>query len=131
YRHITFRRGQVLTARFAPDGSIVYGAAWEDNAPEVFASHPPDPEARPLDVAGADLLSISPTGELALLLGRRYIGGWVASGTLARRPYGGGAPRSVADEVQEAEWTRDGKNLLIVRRLGGRYRIESPIGRVL
>ena len=71
YSHITFRRGQVLTARFAPDGSIVYGAAWEDKPAEVFASHPPDPEARPLGLADADLLSVSPTSELALLLGRR------------------------------------------------------------
>ena len=41
----------MLTARFAPDGTIVYGAAWEDKPPEVFATHPPDPEARPLGVS--------------------------------------------------------------------------------
>src|SRR6185295_19434740 len=48
YRRVTFRRGTVLTARFAPDGTIVYGAAWEDKPAEVFATHPPDPEERPL-----------------------------------------------------------------------------------
>src|SRR5437764_1100984 len=130
YRRITFRRGQVLTARFAPDGSIVYGAAWEDKPSQVFAAHSNDPEARPLGIEDADLCSISPTGELALLLGRHYLGGWAAAGTLARRPFGGGAPRPIAEDVQEAEWTRDGRNLAIVRRVAGRYRIESPFGQV-
>jgi eukaryotic-like serine/threonine-protein kinase len=28
-------------------------------------------------------------------------------------------------------WTRDGKNFLIIRRVDGNYRIESPVGRVI
>src|SRR5438270_129437 len=131
YRRITFRRGSIMTARFAPDGSIIYGAAWEDGQLEILSAHPPDPEARPLGLAGADVLSVSPKGELAVALGRRYVGGWVTTGTLARRPIGGGAPRIVCEDVQEAEWTPDGKNLLIIRRVGGLFRIESPIGNVL
>jgi serine/threonine protein kinase len=131
YSRITFRRGFIMSARFSPDGAIVYGAAWEDKPLEVFSSHPASPESRTLGLANADILAISPTGELALSLGRRYIGGYVTFGTLARMPLGGGAPRPVCEEVQDAAWTADGKELIIIRSVGGLYRIESPIGNVV
>ena len=94
-----------MTARFAPDGSIVYGAAWEDEPAEIFAAHPPDPEARPLGLADADLLSVSPNGELAVSLAAVTSAAGSRVGTLARRPFGGGAPRPSPRSVQEAEWT--------------------------
>jgi len=132
YRRISFRRGFIMSARFAPDGSVVYGAAWEDNPLELFSSFQTGPESRPLGLREADVLSVSGSGELAISLGRRYIGvGFATSGTLARVPLGGGAPRRVCEDVQEAQWTADGKNFLIVRRVDGFYRIESPIGHVI
>jgi len=131
YRRITFGRGTVMTARFAPDGSVIYGATWEDGPLEVFSAHPPDPEVRPLGLIGADVLSVSSKGELAVSLGRRYISGWVTIGTLARRAISGGSPRIVCEDVQEAEWAPDGKNLLIIRSVDGLHRLESPIGNVL
>ncbi len=132
YRRMTFRRGFIMSARFAPDGSVVYGAAWEDNPLELFSSFHTGPESRPLGLREADVLSISRSGELAISLGRRYIGvGFATSGTLARVPLGGGAPRRVCEDVQEAQWTADGKNFLIIRRVDGWYRIESPIGKVI
>lgn len=131
YRRITFRRGTIMTARFVPDGSIIYGATWEDGPLEIFSAHPPDPEVRPFGLTGADVLSVSRKGELAVSLGRRYVSGWVTIGTLARRTISGGSPRIVCEDVQEAEWAPDGKNLLIIRRVGGLHRIEWPIGSVL
>ncbi|HUO84387.1 MAG TPA: serine/threonine-protein kinase, partial [Thermoanaerobaculia bacterium] len=132
YRRISFRRGFIMSARFAPDGSVVYGAAWEDNPLELFSSFQTGPESRPLGLREADVLSVSSSGELAISLGRRYIGvGFATVGTLARVPLGGGAPRRVCEDVQEAQWTADGKNFLIVRRVAGWYRIESPIGNVV
>jgi hypothetical protein len=119
-----------MTARFGPDGSIIYGATWEDGPLEIFSAHPPDPESRPLGLTGADVLSVSSKGELAVSLGRRYVSGWVTIGTLARRPISGGSPRIVCEDLQEAEWAPDGKNLIIIRRVGGLHRIESPIGSV-
>src|SRR5438105_664746 len=86
YARITFRRGFVMSARFSPDGSIIYGAAWEDRPLEVFSSHPTSPEARPLGVPSGDILAVSSSGELALSLGRRYVAGYATSGTLARMP---------------------------------------------
>jgi len=132
YRRMTFRRGFIMSARFAPDGSVIYGAAWEDNPLEILSSYQTGPEARSLGLRDADVLSVSSTGELAISLGRRFIGvGYATSGTLARVPLAGGAPRRVCQDIQEAEWTRDGKNFLIIRRLDGFYRIESPIGNVI
>ena len=132
YRRISFRRGFIMSARFAPDASVVYGAAWEDNPLEIFSSFQTGPESRPIGLREADVLSVSVTGELAISLGRHYIGvGFATTGTLARVPLGGGAPRRVCEDVQEAQWTADGKNFLIVRRVDGWYRIESPIGRVI
>jgi Tol biopolymer transport system component len=37
----------------------------------------------------------------------------------------------VAEHIQEASWTPDGSNLLIVRDVSGKARIELPIGKVL
>jgi len=132
YRRMTFRRGFIMSARFAPDGSVIYGAAWEDNPLEIFSSYQTGPEARPLGLRDADVLSVSSTGELAISIGRRFMGvGYATTGILARVPLAGGAPRRVCQDMQEAEWTRDGKNFLLVRRVDGFYRIESPIGRVI
>ena len=131
YSRITFRRGLIMTARFAPDGTIAYGAAWEDKPLEVFSSNPASPESRPFGLPSADILAISPSGELLLSLGRNYVAGYITSGTLARMPIGGGAPRPLCEDVQDAAWMPDGKELIITRQVGGMFRIESPIGNVI
>ena len=131
FAQISFRRGFIMSARFAPDGTIIYGAAWEDQPPEIFASHPSSPESRPLGLPNANILDVSATGELAVSMGWRYVFGHATTGTVARMPLGGlAAPRPVCDEVQDASWTRDGRELIIIRRVGGLYRIESPVGKV-
>jgi len=129
---VTFRRGFVMSARFAKDGSVVYGAAWEDKPVELFASSPGDPHARSLALPSADVLAVSPTsGELAISLGRRFSRGWVTSGTLARVPIGGGAPRELIEEMQDADWSPDGKQLAVIRLCQNVWNIEYPIGRAI
>lgn len=68
---------------------------------------------------------------MALLLGSRQVKSWIHTGTLARMPMAGGAPREVLENVQYADWSPDGNNLAVVRDAGGRNRIEYPIGKVL
>jgi DNA-binding winged helix-turn-helix (wHTH) protein len=83
---LTFRRGTVWNARFAPDGnSVVYGAAWEGKPVEMFESRVDLAEARALGITGADVLAISDKGEMAVAL-RRKLGpsGFGFNGTLAR-----------------------------------------------
>ena len=57
FQKLTFHRGFIMTARFARDGSIVYGAAWEDRPLEIFAATPGDPHSRSLGLPTADVLS--------------------------------------------------------------------------
>jgi len=132
YRQLTFRRGTIRVARFAPDGeTIVYSAAWEGNPMEIFTTRAGSPQSRALELAPAELLSISQTGELAVLLNRRLAGAYVSIGTLARIPLTAGGPREILEEVQWADWAPNGNDLAVVRDVDGRNRLEFPIGNVL
>jgi len=124
---VTFRRGNVAQARFAPDGSIVYGASWNDQPLELFISHRGAPEARALGINGS-VHAVSRSGELAVSLGRSAEIGFLASGTLALVPLAGGVPRPIAKDVHEADWSPDGRQLAIVRRSERGFQIEYPIG---
>src|SRR4029450_13276404 len=84
----------------------------------------------PLPLTPPLLLSISSTSEIALSLGHRFEG-WMGAGTLARTSVLGSAPRVLAEEVREAEWTPDGGELAIVRRSDTLECLEFPIGNVL
>ncbi|MEO8191252.1 MAG: protein kinase [Acidobacteriota bacterium] len=132
YRRLTFRRGNIGTARFAPDGaSVVYGAAWEGQPIEIYTTRPEGPESTPTGMKNADLRSVSSTGELAVSLRERFLGGPAGVGTLATMPIGGGAPRSIAEFIEAADWTPDGKQMAVARFLQGRSRIELPLGTVV
>jgi Tol biopolymer transport system component len=132
YHQLTFRRGTIRMARFAPDGqTVVYSAAWEGNPVEVFAARPESPESRLLGLARTEILGISARGEMAVSLGPHLSGPYTSIGTLAQLPLAGGAPREMLEEVQWADWSPDGSNLLVVRVAGGRNRLEFPIGKVL
>jgi Tol biopolymer transport system component len=132
YRRITFRDGAVFGARFAPDGqAIFYGAAWDGRPTELFWSYPGNPEARALGHVKTDLLSIAVTGEMAISRGRTSRGGFVQTGMLARMPMGGGAPKDIMGDVQEAEFHPDSRRLAVVRDEAGMTRIEFPAGKVL
>jgi Tol biopolymer transport system component/predicted Ser/Thr protein kinase len=132
FQQLTFQRGQVQSARFAPDGqTIVYSAAWEGRAPEVFTTRPDSAESRSLELPGATVLSVSSAGEIAVSLNRHFIVGYEGTGTLARVPLAGGSPREVLESAQDADWSPDGKDLAVCRVVGNRSRLEYPIGKVL
>ncbi len=129
---VTYRRGSILSARFAPDGeSVVYSAAWDGNAPRLFLKRRDSPDEVPIALPSADILSISRSGEMAIALDCRWTHNGVCSGALARAPMTAGAARPVADNVQQADWSPDGDGLVVARDLGGRGRIEFPVGKVL
>ena len=133
FRQLTFQRGEIHSARFAPDGqTIVYGASWEGRPVEIFVSRLDSPEARPFGLKAADVLAISPSGEMAVSLDRRFAGPFQRTGTLARIGVtGGGTPREIQENVQYADWAPDGKSLAVVRVVGPQSRVEYPIGKVL
>jgi DNA-binding winged helix-turn-helix (wHTH) protein/Tol biopolymer transport system component len=131
FHQLTFERGTIWSARFAPDGqTIVYGAAWRGRPIQLFSTRPNGPESRPLGL-DADVLSVAPSGEMAIAVTRRVTRFWDRTGTLARVSLAGGAPRELLDDVKDADWSPDGASLAVVRRINGRDRLEYPIGTVL
>jgi hypothetical protein len=132
YRQLTFRRGNLGMARFAPDGrSVVYSASWGGQPVEIYTARPEEgSESIPIGLKNTDLLSVSRSGELAIKL-REGGGPSLLPGTLATVPMGGGTPRPIAEFVYEADWTPDGKQLAVLRVVEGRYLIELPPGKVI
>ncbi len=133
YQQITFRTGSIGNARFTPDGSIVYSAAWDGGEEQLYMSRTDDPGSRELGIKDAELLSISKGGELAILLRMAPHGGYARSGTLARVPLSGGTPREVLENVGDADWSANGESMAIVRYVpeNNHWRLEYPIGKVL
>jgi len=132
YHLLTYRRGTIRMARFAPDGqTVMYSAAWEGGPVEIFSTRFGTPESRPMGIPGAEILAISSTGDMAVLLHSQQTKSQTYTGTLARVPVGGGAPREILENIQWADWSPDGTQLAIVRDVNGRNRLEYPPGRVL
>ena len=82
-------------------------------------------------MAAADIFAVSPSGELGVGIGHRFVEGFEFSSMLARQPQGGGAPRDIIDGVEYADWSPDGSSLAVVRRVAGKIRLEYPIGKIL
>jgi eukaryotic-like serine/threonine-protein kinase len=131
FHRLSFRPGQIGNARFAPDGqTVIYGATYEGETVtrSLYQTRPESPESRRFEFSDADILSIAPSGEMAVVLGvstRRTV--------LARVPLSGGVPREVLEGVGygNADWSPDGKNFAVVRQTEGRFRLEYPIGKTL
>jgi hypothetical protein len=132
FKRLTFQRGNIAGARFTPDGAaIVYSASWDGRPLEVFTARLDSVESTPLGYRGADVLSVSRSGELALSVRERFLGGPFGPGTLSRAPLAGGVPRQMAEGIEFADWSAAGKDLAVTRMSQGRFQLEYPIGKVL
>ena len=132
YHRLTFRRGTIETARFAPDGrTIFYGASWDGQPPQIFSVQPESPESKPLGLNGATILSVSPAGELAILTGLHDSGLGEREGNLESVTAAGGVPQTILKNAEDADWSPIGKGIAVVRRVNGEDRLEYPIGTVL
>jgi Tol biopolymer transport system component len=130
FKQVTFRRGNIAEARFAPDGqTIVYGAAVEGRHNRLFSALLGSPEVRALDLPDGDIAAISASGEMAIVLSRSYNSR--VPGTLARVSLAGGAPRELAEKVSMADWGPDGRDIAVVRHDGAKRRLEYPMGKIL
>ncbi len=132
FQRLTFSSRPLSGAAFTTDQqSIVFASQRSVGSTEVFVAPIDSPEMRSIGLPGANVLSVSTRGELAVLLNARVLSFFIVAGTLARLPLGGGAPREVAKDVQWADWTPAGDDLLILRVVNGQSRIELPIGKVI
>ncbi len=121
FQRITFRRGAVNSARFGPDGQVVYSAAWEGGACVLHVCRSDGRDFRTLEIRDARVVGVSASGEVAFL----------RAGILARAPLAGGPAKEVLKDVVAADWTADGRDFAVARSEGARFRIEFPPGRVL
>src|SRR5262249_18620744 len=133
YQQITFRTGQIRNARFAPDGTIVYSAAWENNKNQLYLARTDDNGSHALGITDADLLAISKNAELAVRLNTINFDGYARMGTLARLPLSGGTPREVLENVGDADWSPDGEKLAVTVFVpeSRHWHLEYPIGKIL
>jgi hypothetical protein len=131
FQQVTFQRGRIVGARFAPPG-IVYSQARAGKPLDVWLVQGDGPDELALGHQEAGVLSAR-AGKLALLLDRRFAGGDRVVGTLAVSALGGGAPRRLADDVEDADWDPRGEEIAIARSRGqgAPSRLEYPVGRVL
>ncbi len=131
FQRLSFVPGTIEAACFAPDGETVYfSQRVAGGRPELFVLHPSDPEPRPLGIADALLLGVSPSGELAFLRNPRLRFGGRYQGLLARAPGGGGAQRDQQEDVAEAVWDGEGLATLSVDDQV-QFHLEFPAGRPL
>jgi len=133
FHELTFRRGALTSARFAPDPrSAIYSASWDGNPQAVFISSPNSTESRDLGLVQTKVLAVSSGGQMAVLRHFRVADNVFAYiGTLAQLSIGADAPRDLLDNVQDADWNPDGSALAVVHEVGGKSRVEYPIGKVL
>ena len=126
---LTFHRGSVWAARFAPDGKTVhFSAAWSGGLPELFTTSVDSRVVRSLGLGQAQLLSVSTGGDLAVLLRPEFPIAFGLRGTLAIVPQLGGTPRELATDVFFADWAPDGKTLAVVRSGNEGTTLEFPLG---
>jgi serine/threonine protein kinase/Tol biopolymer transport system component len=132
FHQVSYRRGTVYSARMSSDGkTVVYSAAWDGKPVQLYVASNEFPESRPLDVKQSVLLSVSSSGELAILTGAKPLDHFEFQGTLSTMPMGGGAPREILQGVTAADWAPDGQSLAVVGFVSGKYRLEYPIGKIL
>ena len=138
-RRLTFQRGHVTGARFAPDGqTVIYSAAWEGRPTEIFSTHLSGPGARSLGISPARLAGVSDTGEIAFRFVAEILWDdlnlWY-TGILATAPLSGGAPHEIREGVIGADISQDGKSIAAVSYpktgMTEKGTLEFPLGTTL
>ncbi len=132
FRPLVSGPGTISSARFTPDGqSVVYGAAWRGKPFELFTTRIESIESRSLGLPPADVSGISQAGDMLILLGWHSRFQWNMTGTLARTPLSGGAPRPLLEDVCGGDIDANGKEVAIVRCGGSQQTLEYPLGHVI
>jgi Tol biopolymer transport system component len=131
YVQVSYRRGLVSSARFAPDGrTFAYTASWDGQPYEIFHGRTESADARSLGLSSARLLSISPSSDMAVLFGPQSLQQSYGERTMARIPMAGGARRDLLTDVVDADWIPGTDTFAVIRDPGGNrpWTIEFPAG---
>ena len=129
---LTHRGGTVGAGRFMGDGRVAFSAAFEGTPEELFIREAGNSSTQALGLKSTRLAAVSRTGELAVLLDVRLAAfARPPSGTLARVPAVGGAPREIAEDVSSADWSPAGELAIVVEKPGEGATLEFPPGNLL
>ncbi len=133
FKRLTFGRGVIWSARFAPDAqTIVYGASWDGaQKSQLYSVRAESPESLRLTLPPGRVESVSRSGEMLLLNLLQFSTGYARIGTLSQAPLSGSASRDLLEDVGHADWSPDGSTIAVVRAPQWRYRLEFPTGKVL
>ncbi|HXT61549.1 MAG TPA: protein kinase [Pyrinomonadaceae bacterium] len=132
YTRLTFRHGAVYTARFTPDGKgIFFSATWDGNPVEISYMRVESSAVQSVGSPDTQMLSVSPSGDMAVLLNEKYLYHFVNQGTLGRMSLAGGSPREMLENVQDADWNSLDNSLAIVRAANPHVQLEFPMGKKL
>ena len=103
----------------ALDGqNVVYSANWDGKpSRNIFRSN---------RKSGSSLFWIEVCGIIFAFAGWRTCNGGLKKYTLMQMPFAGGMPREILDLVSDADWSPDGKSLLVCR---SNKTIEFPVGK--
>jgi len=111
FRQVTQTPSLITGARFLSENRVVFSQITPPGEEEVFEVDTSRVDApRPLGIRGACVVSVSPRGEVAVLLRKSPL---QTMGQLAIIPASGGAPRPVMDGIAWADWGPNGKDLIL------------------
>ncbi len=131
YRQLTFHRGSIGAARFAPGGeTIIYDASWEGKASDIFESQLQAPESRALGLANSYLASVTGSGELIILQRHQPASTrlWFDPCILSRVALSGGTPREILEGVYAVDSSVDGSDLALMQLNGRTLNVYYPLG---
>ena len=131
FRRLTYQRGTIDGARFAPGSpDVIYSATWEGSGSDVFSAHPQRRQSQSLGHANANLFAVSAAQEIAMILSPRLASG-VPMGTLATAPVGGGGARELAARITSADFAGATSELVYAEYTGEATRVMDPAGHVI
>ena len=132
FHQVTFRRGNVLGARFTADGqNIVYSAVWDGQPSEMFTCKADGTASRPLGQPGATIQAVNQQGQMLIITKPET---WTATtsgwGTLALAGGDGSSPREILERVVAADFGPDGKAIAAIHQPSPEapFRLEYPLG---
>lgn len=132
FTRLTFRHGAIYTARFTSDGKgIFFSATWDGNPVDISYMRVESTDVQTIGSPNMQMLSVSPSGDMAVLLNGKYLYHFTNQGTLGRMSIAGGSPREMLENVQDADWNPLDSSLAIVRADKTKVQIEFPIGKKL
>jgi Tol biopolymer transport system component len=136
FRQASFHRGEVIRARFAPDGkTLVYSAKLNGGPVDTYVLREDYPEPVAAGLKGAIVEAISRQGQMAVLVNPQYFAHKTWQGTLATTPMGGSAPREIMENVSEVDWAPDGSQMAVISHpvgeINGGWQLQYPIGKTL